>query len=274
MNNQNVSATPYPQLHFLSLQKNKNFCLSVLCFLLLHWYFHIFSYFLEKLECKWKNLNENENIFLSISYFETRTRNRKWILKVEREKIKLILNSTPTHPPAPWTVSQLERRQSNAVFAAGQSGCAVSESHNGVDTRRRFNEANKLKNLPFLCQTIVCTFLPRLYRQWTETSAAISFGKPQLTNMLVVARASQNRAWEPNSTKLWQWLAFLLQPSEHNSLRTNFEEDSPFLFCSLGAVHILCQPWERRGRKPKMTIAYDGNWRGGSQKMIIAGEGW
>ena len=65
-----------------------------------------------------------------------------------------------------------------------------SESDNGDDSWRRFNEANKLENLPFWCQTIVCTFLPRLYRQWTETSAEISFGKPQLANMLVVARAA------------------------------------------------------------------------------------
>ena len=168
------------------------------------------------------NLSKLAPIYLTILY---------WCRKAKKtaKKITKLSFFWCTVPPAPWTVPQLERRQSNAVFAAGQSGCAVSESHNGVDTRRRFNEANKLKNLPFLCQTIVCTFLPRLYRQWTETSAEISFGKPQLTNMLVVARASQNRAWEPNSTKLWQWLAFLLQPSEHNSLRT-FEEDSPFLY--------------------------------------------
>ena len=67
------------------------------------------SFFLEKFE--WKshfsrrerefffiNLvfrDENGNSFLSISCFETRTRNRKWFLKVEREKIKLILTGIP-----------------------------------------------------------------------------------------------------------------------------------------------------------------------------------
>ena len=39
--------------------------------------------------------DENGNSFLSISCFETRTRNRKWFLKVEREKIKLILTGIP-----------------------------------------------------------------------------------------------------------------------------------------------------------------------------------
>ena len=39
--------------------------------------------------------DENENIFLSISCFETRTRNRNSFLEVEREKMKLILTGIP-----------------------------------------------------------------------------------------------------------------------------------------------------------------------------------
>ena len=39
--------------------------------------------------------DENGNTLLSISCFKTRTRNRKWFVKVEREQIKLILTGIP-----------------------------------------------------------------------------------------------------------------------------------------------------------------------------------
>ena len=39
--------------------------------------------------------DENKNIFLSISCFETRTRNRNAFLEVEREKMKLIITGIP-----------------------------------------------------------------------------------------------------------------------------------------------------------------------------------
>ena len=91
----------------------------IFCFFI-DWYFQkkagYFSKFLE-IVCLFfsRNLNENLNFrdengnifyqsrvsrrereyFLSISCFETRTRNRKWFLKVEREKIKLILTGIP-----------------------------------------------------------------------------------------------------------------------------------------------------------------------------------
>ena len=80
---------------------------NYICCLFFDWYFHKkaanFSKFL-KIICLffWRNLNgnlffrdENGNTFLSISCIETRTRNRKWFLKVQREKIKLILTEIP-----------------------------------------------------------------------------------------------------------------------------------------------------------------------------------
>ena len=39
--------------------------------------------------------DESENVFFSIPCFETRSRNRKWFLMVEREKIKLHLTRIP-----------------------------------------------------------------------------------------------------------------------------------------------------------------------------------
>ena len=49
------------------------------------------SFCLKKFEWKSHFRDENGNTFLSISCFERRTRNRKWFLKVEREKFKMIL---------------------------------------------------------------------------------------------------------------------------------------------------------------------------------------
>ena len=75
--------------------------------LFIDWYFQKMAVNLSKfleIICLFfsRNLNENlifrdenGNSFLSISCFETRTRNRKWFLRVEREKIKLILTGIP-----------------------------------------------------------------------------------------------------------------------------------------------------------------------------------
>ena len=75
--------------------------------LFIYWYFQKnvanFSKFL-KMICSFfsRSLNENlifwdenGNTLLSISCFKTRTRNRKWFLKVQRERIKLILTGIP-----------------------------------------------------------------------------------------------------------------------------------------------------------------------------------
>ena len=58
--------------------------------------------------------DENGNTFLSISCFETRTRSRKWILKVEREKIKLILTGIPGNGNSRHSLAI--RQQNHEIF--------------------------------------------------------------------------------------------------------------------------------------------------------------
>ena len=53
--------------------------------------------------------DENENFLFSISCFETRTRNRKSFLMVEREKIKLILTRIPGIENSRYALSQVSR---------------------------------------------------------------------------------------------------------------------------------------------------------------------
>ena len=53
------------------------------------------SFFLRNLNGNLIFRDKNGNTFLSISCLQTRTRNRKWFLKVEREQIRLILTGIP-----------------------------------------------------------------------------------------------------------------------------------------------------------------------------------
>ena len=85
----------------------------------------------------------------------------------------------------------------------------------------RFNEANKLKNLLFLCQTIVRTVwqLHTLYdckdtmsQEWRR-----DFFWETSVNKHAGEGGSQNRAWEPNSTNPgndWHFLLMMI-PTKH-----------------------------------------------------------